>query len=93
MATHSSILTWEIPRTEESGELQSMGSQRVKHNLVSKQQRPRLGLLAQLLQSCPILSDPLGCSPPGSSVHEDSLGKNTEVGCHVLLQEVFPTQD
>ena len=27
MATHSSILAWKIPRTEESGRLQSMGSQ------------------------------------------------------------------
>ena len=32
MATHSSILPWNIPWTEESGELQSMGSQRVGHN-------------------------------------------------------------
>ena len=32
MATHSSILAWEIPQTEESGGLQSMGSQRVGHN-------------------------------------------------------------
>ena len=31
MATHSSILAWRIPWTEESGELQSMGSQRVSH--------------------------------------------------------------
>ena len=31
-ATHSSILAWRIPRTEESGGLQSMGSQRVGHN-------------------------------------------------------------
>ena len=30
MAIHSSILAWKIPRTEESGELQSIGSQRVK---------------------------------------------------------------
>ena len=29
MATHSSILAWEIPWTEETGRLQSMGSQRV----------------------------------------------------------------
>ena len=28
----------------------------------------------------------MACSPPGSSVHEDSLGKNTRVGCHALLQ-------
>ena len=32
MATHSSILAWRIPRTEEPGELQSMGSQRVGHS-------------------------------------------------------------
>ena len=32
MATHSSILAWEIPWTEESDELQSMESQRVVHN-------------------------------------------------------------
>ena len=38
MATHSSILAWEIPWTEEPGGLQSLGSQRVGHNLVTKQQ-------------------------------------------------------
>ena len=32
MATHSSILGWRIPRTEEPGRLQSMGSQRVGHD-------------------------------------------------------------
>ena len=32
MATHSSILVWEIPWKEEPSGLQSMGSQRVKHN-------------------------------------------------------------
>ena len=32
MATHSSILAWEIPWTEEPGRLQTMGSQRVGHN-------------------------------------------------------------
>ena len=32
MATHSSILAWEIPWTEEPGRLQSMGSQRVSHD-------------------------------------------------------------
>ena len=35
MATHSSILAWEIPWTEEPGGLQSMGSQRVRHDLVT----------------------------------------------------------
>ena len=32
MATHSSILAWRIPWTEEPGRLQSMGSQRVEHD-------------------------------------------------------------
>ena len=32
MATHSSILTWEIPRTEEPGGLQSIGLQRVGYD-------------------------------------------------------------
>ena len=38
MATHCSILAWEILWTEEPSRLQSMGSQRVRHNLVTKQQ-------------------------------------------------------
>ena len=32
MATHSSVLAWKIPWTEEPGSLQSMGSQRVGHD-------------------------------------------------------------
>jgi len=39
MATHSSILAWEMPWTEEPGGLQSTGSQRDGHNLVAKQQQ------------------------------------------------------
>ena len=38
MATHSSILAWKIPWTEEPGGLQPMGLQRVGHSLVTKQQ-------------------------------------------------------
>ena len=37
-ATLSNILAWEIPWTEERGGLQSMGSQRVRHDLATKQQ-------------------------------------------------------
>ena len=43
-------------------------------------------------QSCLTLCDPMDCSPPGSSVDGDSPGKNTGVGCHALLQGIFPTQ-
>ena len=38
MATHSSILAWRIPGTEEPGRLQTTGSQWVGHHLVTKQQ-------------------------------------------------------
>ena len=41
MATHSSILAWRIPWTEEPGRLQSMGLQRIGHNLVTKQQQQK----------------------------------------------------
>ena len=39
MATHSSIPAWEIPWTKESGRPQSMGSQRVRHDLSTKQKQ------------------------------------------------------
>ena len=39
MTTHPSILAWEIPWTEEPGGLQSMGSQRIEHDLATKQQQ------------------------------------------------------
>ena len=39
MATHSSILAWEIPGTEELGGLQSIGSLRVGHDLGTEQQQ------------------------------------------------------
>ena len=34
----------------------------------------------------------MDCSPPGSSVHGESPGKNTGVGCQALLHRIFPTQ-
>ena len=43
MATHSSIRVWRIPQTEEPGRLQSMGLQRVGHNLATKPPPPPLG--------------------------------------------------
>ena len=60
MAAHSSILAWKIPWAEKHARLQSMGSPRVRHDLVTKQ---------IVAQSCSTLWDLLGCSPPGSSVH------------------------
>ena len=56
MATHSSIFAWTIPWTEEPGGLQSMGSQKVQHNLATKQQQQKEHILpeGQLnLAQCP----------------------------------------
>ena len=49
-------------------------------------------VMCLVAQSCLTHRDPVDCSPPGSSVHGDSPGKNTGVGCHALLQGIFPTQ-
>ena len=35
----------------------------------------------------------MDCSPPASSVHGNSPGKNIELGWHALLQGIFPTQE
>ena len=43
MATHSSILAWGIPWTEELGELQSLVSQRIRHNGASNTHTEELG--------------------------------------------------
>ena len=51
MATHSSILAWRIPRTEEPGRLQSMGLQRVGCDLTTKQQQQEERLPSLLLRS------------------------------------------
>ena len=57
LATHPSILAWKIAWTEESGRLQSMGLQRVRHDWAAK-----------LLQSCLTLCNPIDSSQPGFPV-------------------------
>ena len=49
MATHSSILAWEIPWTEEPGGLQSKQSQRVGNSLASKQQQLTIVVMLYIL--------------------------------------------
>ena len=48
--------------------------------------------LCLIPQSGPTLCNLVDCSLPGPSVHRDSPGKNTGVGCHALPQGIFPTQ-
>ena len=42
LATSSSILAWRVPWTEEPDRLQSMGSQRIRHDLESKQHQAKV---------------------------------------------------
>ena len=84
MATHFSILAWRIPWTEEPGELQSIGSQRVgldwgdgahidtmqlQFNFIKyKTAAAAAAAAAKSLQSCPTLCDPIDGSSPGSPI-------------------------
>ena len=54
--------------------------------------RPEYLMLSLAAQSYLTLCNPVDCSPPGSSVHGDSLGKNTGEDCYALLHGIFPTQ-
>ena len=73
MTTHSCILAWRIPWTEERGRLQSMGSWRA------------VAAAAKSLQSSNSLR-PHRRQPTRLPRPWDSPGKNTGVGCHFLLQ-------
>ena len=59
------------------------------HSEIQLQNLCAMYLVTQL---CPTLGDPMDCSPPGFSVHGDSPGKNTGIGCPALLQGIVPTQ-
>ena len=85
MATHSSILAWELPWTEEPGGRQSMVSQRVGHDLATKHMslRNRHRLRANNFWDIQILPIPLfpftlknGNRPPLKKLGKDSSGKH-----------------
>ena len=109
-ATHSSILAWRIPRTEEHVRLQSMGSQSRTwlSNFTyftywmalwfaplssvwerSSWSEPLLLLLSHF--SCDSVW-PHGLQPTRLLYPWDSPGESTGVGCHCLLQKIFPNQ-
>ena len=52
MASHSSILAWEIPWMEEPGRLQTMGSQRVRHDLATEQTHIHVKYHVLVLNKC-----------------------------------------
>ena len=87
MATHSNILTWEIPQTEEpAGHEEQDVTEATQH----ASDHPKLLPLGRFVhgpgyfcfcmhaQLCPILCSPMDCSPPGSSVHGISQARILE---------------
>ena len=79
MATHSSILAWKIPWTEEPGGLQSMGSQTVRQDRVTEHSvnfYSSLGvhLKCQFLKKCSLLSNPQRPNLPRKSLCCDQRG-------------------
>ena len=98
---------WELVMTGKPGVLLSMGSQRVRHDWVIERNW-LIGGCWQWMTDCMGMGGqcstglsrsamshslwPHDCSPPGSPVHGDSPGQDSEVDCHVLLQGIFPTQ-
>ena len=103
MATHSSILAWRIPWTEEPGGLQSMGSQRVGHSWATFSLRNYhlsihntiSALTAIYWMSMKCINSVYVCVKVAQSCLYspwDSPGQNTGVGSLSLLQRIFPTQ-
>ena len=95
-ATHSSILAWRIWRTEEPSRLQSIRSQRTRHEW-SDLAHTHLVFYSHTMcvPSRLAMSNslwPIGLQPARLLCPCNFLGKNTGMGCHFLLQEIFPTQ-
>ena len=106
MATPSSILAWEILWTEEPGRLQSLGLQNVGHDLATIQHNSIYSYahmeyiyvyicMCCAMFTCSVMSNsvlPCRLQPARLLCPQDFPGKNTGVGCHFLLQGIFPTQ-
>ena len=98
MATYSSILAWRIPRTEESGRLQYMRSQRVRQDWVTNTVtfffsigiRNKKIQFSSVAQSCPTLYDPMNRSTPGLPVHHQLL-EFTQTHVHRVGDAIQPS--
>ena len=69
------------------------GNQRPTFRKVKRLMYERVCAMWLAAQLCPTFCNPKDCGPPGISVHGDCPGNSTGVGCHALLQGIFPTQD
>ena len=81
MAPHSSTLAWKIPWTQEPGGLQSMGSQRVGHNLVTKQQ--------QLISFACKSKSPTFWAPVSSSVKRENHRNVSQACWEVTIDNTY----
>ena len=88
------------PGYEERGQLHAIPSSRSRarqskhthvcmHTCLLVDTQVRACMRAKLLHLCPILCNHMDCSLPGSSIHGDSPGRITGVGCCALLQGTF----
>ena len=85
MATHSSIVTWRIPWTEEAGGLQSMGLQRVGHEWATNTFTLSASLVvAQMLKSLPAMHE----TQVWSLGREDSLEKGMATHSNILAWRI-----
>ena len=88
MATHSNILSWRIPWTEELGGLQSMGLQRVGHNWAIKHSTACVSLVAQMVKNPHIMQETWVLSLGG----EDALVKGMTIHSSILAWR-FPWRE
>ena len=72
-----------------AGKMEELG---IKSNIFPAESFFTKLVLCLVAQLYPTLCDPMDCSPPGSSVHGVSPGKNTGVSGHALIQRIFLTQ-
>ena len=82
---YKSLYLYIVLRTQTKSSLRSQGS--MNHKCHERKQKE-----SEVAQSCPTLCGPHGLQPTRLLHPQDSPGKNTGVGCHFLLQGIFPTQ-
>ena len=85
-------IIWKEVKLQWMGILKHRSKDGAMNTLSENSREPQACMHAKWLQLCPTLCDATDCSPPGSSVHGESPGKNIGVGCLTLLQGIFPTQ-
>ena len=91
MATHSSILAWRIPWTEEPGRLQSTGWQTVRHDWATSLSFSfPVHYFCSVTKLCPTLCDSMDCSTPDSSVLHYLL-ESAQVHVHWISDAIQPS--